>query len=263
MQIWSKILEICQRFLRILDQICIKKFLKREILAVKGVIKHALRVEGTSSCVSTQSLYCFLIKGTGWLLSCFLLLCLLLNSDGSCETGKAKRVKKTPIVKSTPTSVPASNVKLFSAIFFEETCRYFDHDGWGEYMVPVVSGAVRGNVGALRPAEKCSSCRALADRFARGCKRAVGVSAKIRPKALEPQTEFIRYLTEVIHNSTKPPLPEEIKTFLSILAIAYQKAPTTQGKEYFSIIDSFIGPPLIAMLAQGQVVTPTGEAGSS
>jgi len=193
-------------------------------------------------------------KYVTWLLSFVLLLGSILVSDGNCETGKVARGKKTPIVKSTPTSVPAFKVKLFSAIFFEETCRYFDKDGWGGLVLSVVPGSVRGTVGASRPVGKCSACRTLVDRFVRGCKRAIGVIPTKHSKALEPATEFIRYITEVIHNS-QTPLPEEIKTFLSILALAYQKA-SPEGKEYFSILDSYIGPPLLEMLSQAKESTP-------
>jgi hypothetical protein len=43
MHIWSQILEICQIFLRILDQMCIKPVLKIRIPVIKQVIKHVLR----------------------------------------------------------------------------------------------------------------------------------------------------------------------------------------------------------------------------
>jgi len=43
MKIRSKILEICQIFIRILDQIWVKTFLKIEILVIKEVRKHHLK----------------------------------------------------------------------------------------------------------------------------------------------------------------------------------------------------------------------------
>jgi len=43
MQIWSKIRRNIWHISRILDQICIKKFLKAESPVMKEVIKHALR----------------------------------------------------------------------------------------------------------------------------------------------------------------------------------------------------------------------------
>jgi hypothetical protein len=189
-------------------------------------------------------------------MGCFVLLCSILVCNANAESGRRVNRKKTPIVKSTPTSVPASKVKLFSATFFEESCRYFEKDGWGEFILPVVAGAARGPLGANRSTGKCSPCRTLADRYGRGCKRAIGLIPKRQLKALEPATEFIRYLTEVIHNSdSTPPLPDEIKTFLAILALAYQKAPP-EGREYFSILDSYISPPLLAMLSKGIEGTP-------
>jgi hypothetical protein len=223
-----------------------------QTLETDGTLNRGLRVDVFSDNSHIRHHDCLVSRSLNRLLSIVLLLCLIIVSEeGSCETGKAVRGKKTPIVSSTPTSVPASNVKLFSATFFEETCRYFDRDGWGGYVLPIVSGTVRGGGGGIRSAEKCSVCRSLAERFTRGCKRAVGVSPKKIPRALEPRVEFIRYVTEVVHNS-RPPSPEEIKTFLSILAIAYQKAPPG-GREYFSILDSFVSPPLLSMLS---VVTP-------
>ena len=121
-------------------------------------------------------------------------------------------------------------------------------------MLPVVSEALRGGAAARINSGKCSPCRALVDRFARGCKRAIGVMPQKHKKAVEPGTEFIHYLSQIIHNS-QPPLPEETKTFLTIMALAYQKA-SPDGKEYFSILDSYISPPLLAILSQAQESTP-------
>jgi hypothetical protein len=176
---------------------------------------------------------------------------------GVSEAEVVAQKKKTPIAKSTPTSLPTTKVKLFSPVFFEETCRYLVRDGWGEYTMSILLGIAGGGTSpsSSRAPEKCSECRSLIKRFSRGCQRVATPSEVPITQALEPAPAFISYLTGVVHNSAVLPTAEEIKTFLSVLALAHQKG-TSKAKEYFSIIDLFLGPPLLNMLSQRTIKEP-------
>jgi hypothetical protein len=133
----------------------------------------------------------------------------------------------------------AASPEILSKPVMKRICTALVVDGWGAEALEIFE-VLESRFGS------CKACRKLNRKFYFSCRTALKKSGgKVYPKRLEPSLELISTVTEPLHQIQSVVSVEEF-TVLSAFVSFGLAARDTRSRSYFSILDSFWGPALLA-----------------